>query len=63
MVHLLILTCHAIFRSVALTREDCLLLRSVTASFDSNDDLSSLIVLLVNCIVSVHLDYLSDLDR
>ena len=63
MVHLLILTCYAIFWSVALTREDSLLLRSVTASFNSNDHLSSLIVLLVNCIVSVHLDYLSDLDR
>ena len=61
-IYLLILACNAIFWSVALPSEDSLLLRPVTASFNSNDYLGPFIVLLVNGIVSVHLDYLSDLD-
>ena len=59
----LVLGNHAIFRSVALPCKDRLLLWSTTASFNGNDNLATFIVLLVNCIVSIHLDYLSDLNR
>ena len=61
-IDLFILASHAIFWSVTLTCEDSFLLGSVAAPFDCNDHLATFLILLVNGIVSIHLDYLSDLD-
>ena len=61
-VDLLILASHAILWSVTLPCEDSFLLGSVAAPFDGNDHLATFLILLVNGIVSIHFDYLSDLD-
>ena len=61
-INLLILAHHAILGSVTLACEDSFLLWSVSAPFNGNDHLSTLVVFLVNGIVSVHLDYLTYLD-
>ena len=55
------LTC-TVLRRVILPCEDSLLLRSTTASFDGNHYLPTLFILLVNGIVPVHLDHLTNLD-
>ena len=54
---------HTIFRCIALPCEYSLLLWSTTASVDGNNNLATFIVLLVNCIVSIHFYYLPDLNR
>lgn len=61
-VELVTLTEIAIFGSVALPSEDSLLLRTTAAPFNGYYHLIALIVLLVDSVVPVHLDHLSDLN-
>ena len=51
-----------ILRREILPWEDSLLLRATTASFYGNHYLPTLVILLVNGVVPVHLDHLTDLD-
>ena len=55
------LTCTVLRREI-LPCEDSLLLRAATASFDGNHYLPTFVILLVNGVVPVHLDNLTNLD-
>ena len=60
-----VLVCHRVLGCVALLPGEYVLLLRATlpSSVDCHDNLASLLLFLVNCIVPLHLDHLADLNR